>query len=205
MNRIEIKEKAKKITKENFKGFWIGFLIVFGISFLCNFVISILFNEESFVYRILTLAVSFFLATLSIGLIYYILKMVRGEEYSKEDLFKFVNKILPVFVISFLVSLIVSLWSILLIIPGIIAALGYSMVFYIYADNQDLKPMEYLRKSKEMMLGYKWDYFVFGLSFLGWILLSVITFGIALIYVVPYMTIATTIYYDELKKLKEKK
>lgn len=204
MNRIEIKEKAKEILKENFKGFWVGYLIVLAISFLITLAIELLTNEGSVIYNCLTLVASFFTATLSVGFYSYTLKMVRGEDYEKEDLFQFVGKILPIVAITLLMTIFVFLWSILLIIPGIIAALGYSMIFYLYADNQDDSPMEYLSKSKEMMNGYKWDYFVFGLSFIGWILLSVITLGIALIYVVPYVSIAQTIYYDELKKLKEK-
>jgi uncharacterized membrane protein len=64
--------------------------------------------------------------------------------------------------------------------------------------------MEYLSKSRELMKGYKWDYFVFNLSFIGWILLSIITFGILFVYVIPYISIADTIYYDELKKIKDK-
>ena len=204
MNRIEIKEKAKEILKENFKGFWVGYLIVLAISFLITLAIELLTNEGSVIYNCLTLVASFFTATLSVGFYSYTLKMVRGEDYEKEDLFQFVGKILPIVAITLLMTIFVFLWSILLIIPGIIAALGYSMIFYLYADNQDDSPMEYLSKSKEMMNGYKWDYFVFGLSFIGWILLCVITLGIALIYVVPYVSIAQSIYYNELKTLKEK-
>lgn len=94
------------------------------------------------------------------------------------------------------------LWSILFIIPGIIAALSYSMVYMLYADDQSSTAMDYLDQSKELMHGYKWNYFVFGLSFLGWELLSVLTFGILLIWVLPYYTVAEVMYYDELKKIK---
>ena len=55
------------------------------------------------------------------------------------------------------------------------------------------------------MQGYKWDYFIFGLSFIGWILLIGFTFGIAMIWVMPFILIAQTLYYEELKKLKKVK
>lgn len=203
MNRIEIKERARKLAKENLKSFWKGYLIVIAISFLCSFAIELLFERGSTIYNCLTLVASFFTSTLSVGFYLYVLKMIRGEEYTKEDIFRFVGNILPIVAISFLMTIFVCLWCILLIIPGIIVALSYSMVFYIYADNQELTPMDYLSQSKEMMQGYKWDYFVFVLSFIGWILLSVITLGIGFIWTVPYVSIAEALYYEELKKVKE--
>lgn len=203
MNRLEIKEKAKGILKENFKGFWKGYLIILAISFLCAFVIELLFDRGSIIYNCFTIIASFFTMTLSVGLYSYLLKMVRGEEYTREDLFSYVGKIFPIVTISILVTIFCFLWSILLIIPGIIAAISYTMVFLIFVDSSELSPMEYLEQSKEMMHGFKWDYFVFCLSFLGWILLSIITCGIGFIWTIPYITISEVIYYDELKKLKK--
>ena len=58
-----------------------------------------------------------------------------------------------------------------------------------------------VKKSKEMMLGYKNDYFLFMLSFTGWILFSILTLGIGLIYVIPYITVCQALYYEELKKI----
>ena len=95
------------------------------------------------------------------------------------------------------------LWSLLLIIPGIIAYLSYSLVNYILADNDNMSIMEILRESKRLTYGYKADIFLFGLSFLGWYLLSVFTMGIAFIYVIPYTLVASAMYYEELKKIKK--
>lgn len=204
MNRIEIKEKAKEVVKENFKDFWVGYLTILGVSFLCALAIQLLFSKGSMIYNCLTLVSSFFTSTLSIGFTSYVLKMVRKEECEKEEIFRFVKDVLPITAISILMMVFIFLWGILFIIPGIIAALSYSMVFYLYVEDKKESPMEYLSSSKEMMNGYKWNYFVFELSFLGWILLSIITFGIGLIWAIPYVTISQAIYYDELKKLKEK-
>ena len=63
--------------------------------------------------------------------------------------------------------------------------------------------MEILRESKRLTYGYKADIFLFGLSFLGWYLLSVFTMGIAFIYVIPYTLVASAMYYEELKKIKK--
>ena len=202
MNRVEIKAKAKALAKENFKQFWAGYLVIIGISVLLTVGLELLFDNESMIYAALNLVASFFTSTLSVGFYLYLLKMIRKEEFSRNDIFAFVGKVLPITAITLLVSIFSFFWALLLIIPGIIAALSYSMAFLIYAEDQSLNAMDYLDKSKEMMKGYKWDYFVFGLSFIGWILLSIITLGIGLIWILPYITIAEVVYYDELKKLK---
>ena len=209
MNRVEIKTKAKTILKENFKDFWKGYIIILLISFVCSLVLSIFSNSESMLYAALSIVISFFTSTLTIGFMLYVLKMIRGESYSNEDIFQFVKNVLPIAAISILMTIFILLWSFLFIIPGIIAALSYSMVFYLYADkHEDDKtdnPMDYLSQSKELMKGYKLDYFVFCLSFIGWILLSIITLGLGLVYTIPYLTISEAIYYEELKKKKELK
>ncbi len=207
MDRVEIKEKAKAILKENFKGFWKGYLIILAISFLCSLVLGLVANPESMLYAALNFVLSFFLSTLSVGFTLYTLKLVRKEEYSREDIFRFVKNVLPIAAITLIMGIIIMLWSLLLVIPGIIAAIGYSMVFYLYADlhteGESKSPMEYLSESKKLMDGYKMDYFVFILSFIGWGFLSVLTLGIGFIYTIPYISIAETLYYDELKKKKE--
>ena len=80
--------------------------------------------------------------------------------------------------------------------------LAYSFIVYIILDN-DINGKEALTKSREMMKGYKWDFFVFNLSFLGWIILGIFTLGILYIWLIPYMSIAEVIYYERLKKIKE--
>ena len=202
MNRVEIKEKAKEIVKENLKEFWKGYLLVIAISFLCTLVISILFEKESIISYVLTLVSSFFVSTLSVGLSSYVLKIVRKEEYSREDIFKYVGAVIPIATINILTTIFTLLGSLLFVIPGVIVALAYSMVFLMYVEDDSLLPMDYLFKSKALMHGYKWDYFIFILSFLGWTLFVIITLGVGLIWVVPYITVSEIIYYDELKKIK---
>lgn len=204
MNRLEIKLKAKEILKEKFKDFWKGYGIVLAISLAVSLILELLLND-GIIKDALNLVCSFFLSTLTVGFYSFILKMIRNEKYSKDDIFKYVGNVFPIISISLLISIFTFLWSILFIIPGIIAALSYSMAYYIYAENQDKMPMDYINESKQMMKGYKMDLFIFILSFIGWMLLSVVTFGIALIYVIPYVSISEAIYYDELKKIHENK
>lgn len=106
-----------------------------------------------------------------------------------------------IILLSILISIFTALWSILFIIPGIIAGLSYSMSTFIFVDGEDTNALDIIKKSKDMMYGYKWDYFVFQLSFIGWALLCLFIFPI--IYVLPYYYVAETMYYEELKAIKE--
>ena len=93
--------------------------------------------------------------------------------------------------------------SLLFVIPGIIMALAYSMVAYIIIDT-DKTGVDAMKESRAMMKGYKWNYFVFGLSFIGWILLTPFTFGLLLIWLYPYMTVADVLYYEKLKEVTKR-
>lgn len=102
---------------------------------------------------------------------------------------------------KFLTNLFIFLWSLLLVVPGIIKSLEYMMVDYILADNPNISPMEALRESKQMMCGHKWNAFVLGLSFLGWEILNLFTVGLLdVFYVRPYMEATFAELYLELKQ-----
>jgi uncharacterized membrane protein len=94
------------------------------------------------------------------------------------------------------------LWSLLLIVPGIVKTYAYAQMFYLMADNPKLDPGEAQKKSIAMMDGHKGEMFVLHLSFIPWILLGSITFGLAFIYVGPYMEATMAKYYNYLKTQK---
>ncbi len=83
-----------------------------------------------------------------------------------------------VFITLFLRDLFLALWTLLLIVPGLVKTYSYRMVPYILAEDPNTPPMECIRRSREMMKGNKWNAFVLDLSFLGWNILSVLTLGI---------------------------
>lgn len=102
-----------------------------------------------------------------------------------------------------LIGIFIFLWSLLLIIPGIIAAYRYSMAFYILNDNPKMGAMDALRESKKMMVGYKGKLFFLSLSFIGWTILSVLTLGIGFLWLIPYMNTTTANFYQNLKDASE--
>lgn len=104
------------------------------------------------------------------------------------------------FVTMFLRDLYLFLWTLLLIVPGIVKAYSYRMVPYILAENPDMPANEIITRSREMMNGNKWQAFVLDLSFLGWILLGVITLGLGIVFWTgPYIQSTNAALYLKLK------
>lgn len=103
-----------------------------------------------------------------------------------------------VMVIGVIMAIVILIWLILMIPYSIIIS-AYSMTVYIMNENPGMGAMDCIRESRRIMYGHKWEYFVLKLSFLPWFLLSYITLGLALIYVVPYMKLTITDYYHNIK------
>ncbi len=135
------------------------------------------------------------------GLFSFLLHIIRRENASFNDLFtsfKRFGQYLGVYVLQ---SVFTALWTLLFIIPGIIKGISYSQALYIAYDNPDMSPSDAIKASKKMMKGHKWEYFVLQLSFIGWIFLVILTFGIlAIFYVNPYMNMTNALYYENLKQ-----
>jgi len=99
----------------------------------------------------------------------------------------------------FLMSLFINLWALLLIIPGFIKMYAYSMTPYILVDHPELSANQAINMSRRMMKGHKFDLFFLHLSFIGWGILSVLTAGVGLLWLVPYMNTTQAAFYQEVK------
>lgn len=138
---------------------------------------------------------------LLLGLSRFFLKICRKEDAQIKDLFfAFTNfkYFINALSLSLLSILFIFLWTLLFIIPGIIAALKYSMALYIMSDNPEIDAMDAINRSKDLMDGNKSRLFTLYLSFIGWSLLSMFTLGIAGIFVTPYFNTAHCEFYEEL-------
>lgn len=91
------------------------------------------------------------------------------------------------------------LWALLLVVPGIIKSLSYSMTNYILVDRPELSANEAINLSKEMMFGHKYDLFYLYLSFAGWFVLSLLTLGIGFVWLIPYAQAAQSSFYLDVK------
>lgn len=133
------------------------------------------------------------------GAAVYFLNLIRQEDLSYGRLFDGYKDFVRIFCTIFLESIIVAIGIVLLIIPGIILAIMFAQVCFIMKDDKDIKYMDALKCSAQMMKGHKMEYFWLELSFIGWIILSILTFGFGFLFLLPYMYTALAHYYEDLK------
>ncbi len=136
---------------------------------------------------------------MSVGIAIFSLAIARKEDASLNQIFEGFKNFGTALGTYFLVALFTLLWLLLLIIPGIIAAISYSQVFFILAEDSSIGAMDAITKSKEMMNGYKWKYFFLGLRFFGWALLCILTLGIGFLWLAPYAEVSYANFYDDIK------
>ena len=99
----------------------------------------------------------------------------------------------------FLMVVKVLLWTCLLFIPDLIMAYAYALTPYILEEHPEIGAWSASTRSREMMRGHKFDLFYLHLSFLGWILLGILTCGIGLLWVIPYLNAAQAAFYNDVK------
>ncbi len=98
-----------------------------------------------------------------------------------------------------LVEIFTFLWSLLLVIPGIIKAYSYALTPYILVDDPDISVREAIRKSQRLMEGQKFNLFYLQLSFIGWFLLACLTCGIGFLWLIPYYQSTVAVFYNNLR------
>ncbi len=221
MNRVEIKNKAEEMIKGNKWYIWkpmiiIGLVIalVDGIAFGLDAAFGLTkettmellgtkttYTQPGIISTIVGIFTGIAGSALSVGYSYYILSFVRGKKMELKDVIDFMKKHWVIaFISGLLVGLSIVLGMILLIVPGIILTIGLMYYQEVCADNPSLKATEIVRKSWEMTKGHKMDLFVMGLSFIGWAMLTGVTFGILTIWLTPYIVVSFTLAYEEIKK-----
>ena len=181
-----------QMAKESLKGKWglaIGTIVVY-------FLIVVCIQEIPIVGAIASLIIA---GPFALGLAYFSLSISRNQEAKLEQIFQGFNNFGTALGAYLLMIGFILLWTLLLIIPGIIAAMSYSMTVYIIADDNSIGAMDAIDKSKKMMDGYKWKLFRLGLRFLGWSLLCILTLGIGFLWLMPYMQVSLAKFYDDVK------
>lgn len=182
MNRQELKANAKLHIKGNIGILFVISLIVAVLSGLASFILSFIPYVGSLAATIIVTPAF----TLSVYRVY--LSLPSGRKPTAGDAFSGFDDFWSAFKVSFLVGLFTFLWSLLFVIPGIVKSYAYSMAPLILAENKGKPALECINESKQLTNGHKGELFVLDLSFIGWLLLGSITFGIALIWVIPYMS-----------------
>lgn len=134
------------------------------------------------------------------GYAVYLLKQYDRRDPQTNDLFSQFDHFGSAFCLRFLQGLFIALWSLLLIIPGIVKGFAYSMAPFIMAENPEMTAREALRASEDLMYGHKAELFFLELSFIGWGLLSVLTLGIGSFWLNPYINAAFAAFYRNIKR-----
>lgn len=175
-------------AREHLRGLWgrsIGILVIHGLI--------------SFAASLATVAAVLITGPFALGLAMYFLGVARRMDPPLATLFAGFQRFGQAIAVWFLTALFVGLWTLLLIVPGIVAAFAYSQAYYILADEPDIGPLEAIRKSKELMRGHKWKFFCLGLRFVGWYLLCILTLFIGCLWVAPYQAAAYAEFYRDLR------
>lgn len=224
LDRISIKNEAKGIVRNASVSAYLFTLLFLALSWLLTGTSDYVSLNEELVYNIyyatgvdlsflilhrafpalLVTFVSILTALLGMlldtGYILYHLGIRRGEEMpylTLFDSFSFAGKVILLYIVQYIF---IFLWSLLFVIPGIIAAYRYSMATYIMAENPTIAPTEAIERSKALMDGRKGDLFCLDLSFFGWALLTVLTAGIGALWLTPYMAVSRAAFYRSLPR-----
>jgi uncharacterized membrane protein len=136
---------------------------------------------------------------LTLGYCGYFLRKVRGEPVKLENLFDGFKQFASSFLLLLLQTIFITLWTCLLVVPGIVKTFSYSMSFFLLRDNPGMGAAEAISASRKMMKGHKGRLFALCLSFIGWFLLSILTLGIGLLWLFPYIYLSMANFYEDLK------
>ena len=202
----------KLLAKKQIKGQLLNcFLATIIANIFCMISLGLLFPIFSFGFP------------LGMGFIYLAKDMRDGKGASIGRIFSPFKDFVRTMLTNYLTWIFLSLWNALVLIPCLILysvteswififiasilstiifcikSLSYFMAPFILADNPNISPVQAITESRKIMNGHKMDLFLLGLSFIGWGLLVLITFGLLYIYVFPYMLITLQNFYDRIK------
>ena len=145
------------------------------------------------------------MAVVGVGFSLFVMNSVRRSQPAIGNLLDGFGMFPRVLFLIILQIVLIFLWSLLLVIPGIVAAYRYSFAVYVMIDHPEMSAMDCLRESKRLTTGYKRQLFLLDLSFILWFLLTMIPIVgyIAQVYVTPYMESARVLYYEQIRALQD--
>lgn len=183
----------RKLGREDLKGNWTNSVIILVIYSL---ILSALSFFAFYTIGVISILIG---GALELGLTNYFFNLRRNPEFAEiNNLFEGFKYFTDSLCIYLLKNLYIILWTILLIIPGIIKSIAYTMTYYVYLDNKKLSANDCIKRSQELMKGHKWEYFVFCLTFIGWFLLGLLCFGIGVYWVEAYFNASKMNFYEKI-------
>lgn len=227
INRLALKNNTKRLIAENKFGPVTVAMVYYLLSLLLSYLVTRLTGYSAMMYEmlsqaykgnfaftpslpqmspvpmILTLALALMALVLSAGFTIYSLRVCQRQKAGARNLLDGFGIFSKLILMEIVIGIFVFLWSLLFVIPGIVAAYRYRQALYILIDDPSLGVMECVRRSKAMMRGRKWELFVIDLSFLGWDFLTSFCSPVAVWYW-PYSSICYAYYYIALRDMPGK-
>jgi len=196
-------------ARQSLHGNWLMAVGLFIVGFLLLNAPEFVLNPDQYEFTWkdpIVLVLTVLLLPITIGLVWAWIDLSRGKRISFEHLMEpyktmFGKSIL----VAVLQGLFLFLWTLLFIVPGIIKSFSYMLTYHILRDEPELSPLQAITKSRRMMNGHKAEALVLGLSFIGWILLGVVTLFIGFLWIAPYMSVTYAHFYNMLRTEYEEK
>lgn len=136
---------------------------------------------------------------MALGLAIFYLNIAKNKDARIEHIFDGFKNFGTSFAAAIFSTIFIILWSLLLVVPGIIAALSYSLAFFIIAEDDNIGAMDAISKSKEMMKGHKMELFIMYLIFMGMAILCLFTLGIGFLWLGPFTYVSLANFYLKVK------
>lgn len=160
------------------------------------------FGKHTFYFAAVLVIISLLVGGLmNLGIVDYFQRLNYQQRAPMGVLFSHVSQYKEAFLANLLIYIYIALWSLLLVIPGIVKAYSYSMTFFIMQENPGISASEAIRESRQLMRGHKMELFLLELSFLGWAVLSMLTLGIGYFFLNPYFVATKIAFYDSIRVL----
>lgn len=168
--------------------------------------VGLISNLASAIDQKLAILNVFLSGALAVGSATFFLKIVRGQEERIEDIFEgFKTNYVASLVATIVMGIVIILGFIALIIPGVILGLGLSQTYYILAEDKEISGIDAMKKSWEMMDGWKTKYFLLCLLYFGMGILGLLALIVGLLFVIPIISTSNALFYEKLKAGELKK
>lgn len=178
-------------------GNWWTAALMMLVYFLINCAFE--FNGKETYYGMYAAGLILIVCPMSYGMVTSFLTVVRGNKLKFSQLFAGFKDYGRVLGTMLLVGVYTLLWALLLIVPGIVKSYSYALTPYILVDHPELANNAAIEKSMAMMRGHKMKLFLLDLSFIGWWFLCLLTLGIGLLFLTPYVYASRAAFYEDLK------
>lgn len=201
----EIRKEARRVLEGNWGNAVIATVVLFLISYVLNASVTIPLGTNLYASHGCSLLMTVVCLPLSWGYTIYFLNIVREQEVGLKTMFagyffKCLGKVLFTMLLKMIYLI---LWTLLLVVPGIIKSMSYAMTEYILMDNPDIDATDAIHRSRVMMDGHKMKLFLMYLSFIGWAILCLFTLGLGFLLLMPYIHASMAAFYQDLLREEE--